>query len=272
MKSVLRYPGAKWSIARWIIDFFPKHHSYLEPFLGSGGVFFTKDRSNIETINDLDGEIVNLFECIRNDPEKLAQQVYFTPYSRQVYDACFTEDPPDDRFARAARLLAQSNMSHGFRTNGRKVGWKNDVVGRERAYAAKNWVELPGIILDTAERLRGVQIECSPAAELIERFNSPDVLVYCDPPYVLSTRGGKQYRCEMTDNDHLQLLDVLKRHNGPVLISGYESPMYDSELRGWHKEKTTTTDQLSRVRKETLWMNFEPAAQCSIWDMGQPGG
>ena len=163
-------------------------------------------------------------------------------------------------------------MSHGFRTNGRKVGWKNDVVGRERAYAAKNWVELPSIILDTAERLRGVQIECAPAAELIERFNSPDVLVYCDPPYVLSTRGGKQYRCEMTDNDHLQLLDVLKRHDGPVLISGYESLMYDSELRGWHKEKTTTTDQLSRVRKETLWMNFEPAAQCSIWDMSQPGG
>lgn len=269
MKSILRYPGAKWSIAPWIVGFFPKHHSYLEPFFGSGGVFFTKERSNIETINDLDGEIVNLFECIRNDPEKLARQVYYTPYSRQVYEASFADATPEDNFSRAARLLVQSNMSHGFRSNGRKVGWKNDVVGRERAYAAKNWVELPDTIFEVADRLRGVQIECAPAAEVIERFNSPEVLVYCDPPYVLSTRGGKQYRCEMTDNDHLRLLDVLKRHNGPVMISGYQSPMYDSELKGWHKEKTTTTDQLSRVRKETVWMNFEPPGQCSIWEMDQ---
>lgn len=265
MNSVLKYPGAKWCIASWIISYFPKHHSYLEPFLGSGGVFFTKDRSNIETINDLDGEIVNLFECIRNDSEKLAQQVYFTPYSRQVYEQSFMDELPADKYARAAQILVQSNMSHGFRSNGRKVGWKNDVAGRERAYAAKNWVELPDIIMDTAERLRGVQIECSPAAELIERFNSPEVLVYCDPPYVLSTRGGKQYRCEMTDNDHLHLLDILKRHKGPALISGYESPLYESELRGWHKERTTTTDQLSRVRKEALWMNFEPMEQTCLF-------
>lgn len=165
-------------------------------------------------------------------------------------------------------VLVQSNMSHGFRSNGRKVGWKNDVVGRERAYAAKSWTELPDTIIEAAERLRGVQIECAPAAELIGRFNSSDVLIYCDPPYVLSTRGGKQYRHEMDDNDHLQLLHVLKQHKGPVLISGYESGMYSSELRDWHTEKTTTTDQLSRVRKEVLWMNFEPAAQCSIWEMG----
>ena len=64
MKAIMKYPGSKWSLADWIIDFFPDHHSYLEPFFGSGAVLFNKSRSNIETVNDLDGNVVNLFECM----------------------------------------------------------------------------------------------------------------------------------------------------------------------------------------------------------------
>ena len=266
MKSILKYPGAKWGIAPWVISFFPKHHSYLEPFFGSGGVFFNKARSNIETINDLDGEVINLFECVRSDPEKLAHAVFFTPYAKALYDQAFSVEIPQDRFERARRLLIRCNMGHGFRTTGERVGWKNDVCGRERAYAAKAWCDLPDIIIEAANRLRGVQIENAPAAEVISRFNNPGVLVYCDPPYVLSTRRGKQYRCEMTDDDHLQLLDVLKRHKGPVLISGYPSKLYDAELAGWHQETTLTTDQLSQVKKEVLYMNFEPMGQMTLFD------
>ena len=69
MKAIMKYPGSKWGTAQWIISHFPKHHSYVEPFFGSGGVFFNKPRSDIETINDLDGDVVNLFQQIRNDPE-----------------------------------------------------------------------------------------------------------------------------------------------------------------------------------------------------------
>lgn len=265
MSTVLKYPGAKWGIADWIIGFFPEHHSYLEPFFGSGGVLFNKKRSNIETINDIDGEVVNLFECIKTDPERLAHDVFFTPYARAVYDKAFSKSSPDDCFARAMRLLVRCNMGHGFRTTGERVGWKNDVIGRERAYAARAWANLPDIIVETAERLREVQIECAPAVEVITRFNAPDVLIYCDPPYILSTRRGKQYRCEMSDDDHLQLLDVLKRHKGPALVSGYRSPMYDSELADWHRETVETTDQLSQKKTEVLWMNFEPMRQIKLF-------
>ena len=69
MNAVIKYPGYKWSLANWIISHFPPHHSYLEPFFGSGAVLFTKPRSNIETVNDLDGDIVNLFYWIREEPE-----------------------------------------------------------------------------------------------------------------------------------------------------------------------------------------------------------
>ena len=76
MKAIAKYPGSKWSLSEWIISFFPKHHSYLEPFFGSGAVLFNKTRSHIETVNDLDQNVVNLFECIREDPKKLAEMVY----------------------------------------------------------------------------------------------------------------------------------------------------------------------------------------------------
>lgn len=260
MRAVLKYPGAKWSLKEWIISHFPHHHSYLEPFFGSGAVLFNKPRSNIETVNDLDGDVVNLFECIRKDPEKLGRMVYYTPYSRQVYETTFSAETPAGHFERAAWFLIKCNQGHGFRTNEILVGWKNDVQGRERAYAAKNWTELPEVISQAAERLRGVQIECRTAVEVIARFNAENVLIYCDPPYVLSARSGgkRQYKHEMTDEDHLKLLDVLKSHRGPVLISGYPSELYGRELRDWYRETTTATDQLSRRRQEVLWMNFEP--------------
>ena len=201
MKAVMKYPGSKWSIAKWIISLFPEHHSYLEPFFGSGAVLFNKPRSNIETVNDLDGNVVNLFEWIRKDPERLAHEIYYTPYARQVYEDAFTA-VPENSLEKAVNFYIRLNMGHGFRTNGEKVGWKNDVQGREKAYAAQDWLRLPEKILQAAERLRGVQIENRPAIELIRRFNYKNVLIYCDPPYMLETRHGKQYRHEMGDAGH----------------------------------------------------------------------
>lgn len=260
MNAILKYPGAKWSLAEWIIGHFPPHHSYLEPFFGSGAVLFNKPRSNIETVNDLDGDVVNLFECIRRDPEKLGRMAYYTPYSRQEYEKAYSPDLPADPFDRAVRFLIRCNQGYGFRTNEIRVGWKNDVQGRERAYAAKCWTELPEVIARAAERLRGVQIECRQAVEVIAKFNAPNVLIYCDPPYVLSSRSGgkRQYKHEMSDEDHEKLLAALKAHRGPALISGYRSGLYDRELSGWYRETCTATDQLSRRREEVLWMNFEP--------------
>ena len=153
MRAVMKYPGSKWSIANWIIDFFPEHHSYLDAFFGSGAILFNKPRSNIETVNDLDGNVVNLFEWIKKDPERLAHEIYFTPYARQIYEDAF-KAVPEDSFGKAVNFYIRLNMGHGFRTNGEKVGWKNDVQGREKAYAAQDWVRLPEKILQAAERLR----------------------------------------------------------------------------------------------------------------------
>ena len=264
MKAIMKYPGSKWSIAQWIISFFPEHHSYLELFFGSGAVLFNKPRSHIETVNDLDGNVVNLFEWIRKDPERLAREIYLIPYSRQVYDASYTVEPKDD-FERAVMFYIRLNMGHGFRTTGEKVGWKNDIQGRERAYAARDWCNLPDKIMQAAERLREVQIENRPAVDLAKRFNYKNILIYADPPYVLGTRHGKQYRCEMDDDDHEELLDTLLQHSGPVILSGYENELYNCKLKDWYHEETTCYSQVATKKREVLWMNYNPEKQISLF-------
>ena len=268
MKAIFKYPGAKWSIAQWIIDHMPPHHSYLEPFFGSGGVLFTKPRSSIETVNDLDGDVVNMFDWIRRDPERLAEAIYWTPYAREVYDkAVEAYKKETDSFQRAVIFYTKMMMGHGFRTNEIKVGWKNDIQGREAAYAAKDWCEVPARIRIAAERLRGVQIENRPALEVIRRFNYPNVLIYADPPYLLGTRHGKQYRHEMTEADHVDLLDALKEHRGPVILSGYSSDLYNDMLKDWYRDEITTMAQTATKRREVLWMNFKPTEkQITLWE------
>lgn len=269
IRSVLKYPGSKWNIASQIVDLIPKHHSYVEPFFGSGAVLFNKAPSAIETVNDLDSDVVNLFRCIQRDSERLARLVMTTPFSRETYDSQF-EIPEGavciDAYERAANFLIRCWQGHGFRTNGYKVGWKNDVVGRERAYALWNWYRLPDWIIDIAERLRMVQIENRPAMELIAKFNYDNVFMYIDPPYLLGTRTGKQYRHEMTDADHEDMLKLLLESKAKIIISGYESYMYNNYLSGWKKETFSSCAEHGGTRQEVIWMNYD-LGQISLFDL-----
>jgi len=231
------------------------HQTYLEPFFASGAVLFRKTPSRIETINDLDENVTNLFKIVRDFPEELSRKISMTPYSRHEYDMTFDGLVPMDEFEKARRFLVQCWQGHGFRTNGYKVGWKNDVQGRERAYALSNWCRLPEWILQTTERLKQVQIECRPALEVIERHRYQNVLIYADPPYVLSTRTAKQYKHEMTDNDHISLLDALDKHAGPVLLSGYACELYNERLKHWTRKTVKSLAEYGLKREEVLWIN-----------------
>ena len=268
---VLKYPGGKWNIAKQLVGLIPEHHSYLEPFFGGGAVLFTKPVSDIETINDLDHNVVNLFRCIQEDAERLATLVMTTPFSREKYEDTYKLDvweimAPDEPYHKALRFLIQCWQEHGFRTNGSKVGWKHDIQGREKAYALRNWYRLPDWIIDIAERLREVQIENRPALEVIKKFNYKNVFMYLDPPYLLSTRTGKQYKYEMSDSDHEELLRTIVSSKAKIMISGYESDIYNDYLSEWKKEHFSSCAEMGRARIETVWMNYETDRQLCFED------
>lgn len=266
MNTLLNYPGAKWGMAQEIISLMPPHRSYLEPFFGSGAVLFNKPKSAIETVNDIDGDIVNFFRILRERPDDLAEVISMTPYSRDVFDDAH-DNRGIDNFDRAYRFAIRSKMGHGFKTY-QKTGFKIDVYARERSYCVGCWNRLPTDLLEAARRLKGVQIENQNAVDLIKRFNHENVLIYADPPYLLGTRKGKQYHHEMTEQDHIALLDALKQHKGYVILSGYPSEMYARELHGWSVIQRKSYNQNSDQRTEMLWCNFETPGLFGSFDEG----
>lgn len=121
---------------------------------------------------------------------------------------------------------------------------------------AKAWKKLPETMRIASERLKNVQIECLPALELISRYDTDDVFMYIDPPYLFRTRKKYLYKYEMDDCEHEDLLKVLVKHPGKILLSGYENEMYNDYLSGWNKVHKNTRAENGLARTETLWMNY----------------
>lgn len=262
MTAPIKYPGSKWSYAKWITSFIPKHKFYVEPYFGSGAVFFTKEPAEYETINDIDGLVVNFFKACRDFPDELARAVNLTPFARDEYnsvqedhageDIKLTGDCVED----ARRFLVRCSQGFGSKLADR-CGWKNTKHsnGPINPYI---WSKLPQVIYEAAERLKNAQIENTGAIQLIKDCNSSDCVIYADPPYLAETRNNKRiYRCEMMgEAEHINLLEALLEHKGPVILSGYDNPLYNTKLKGWNKETKTGKANSSAERTETIWLNF----------------
>lgn len=252
MNTVLKYPGSKARLASWICSYIPKHDVYVEPFAGSLAVLFQKSRSRIETVNDLHGEVVNFFKVLRDNHGELERLIAFTPYSREEYDSAYQE--ADNEVERARRFCVRCWQGFGCANlyhNGFKSGQQKNSPN-----PAKAWAKLPEIMAQAAERLKGVQIENLPALELLKRYDTPDVFIYADPPYLHGTRKNYLYKYEMTDRDHEKLLEALLFHQGPVMVSGYDNDLYNQYLKGWRKVQKDTRAEGGLKRTETLWMNY----------------
>ncbi|AKG36115.1 DNA adenine methylase [Paenibacillus durus] len=257
---ILHYPGSKWSMANWIISHMPPHTTYLEPYFGSGAVLFNKPPSALETVNDLDGDVVNLFRVIRDRPNELAHMVQWTPYSREEYYRSYEESA--DTLEKARRFLVRTWQAIGAKTSDR-TGWRSNIQYDKAPHKIwpKQWREIPLEILQCCDRLKDVQLENQPALQLLERYRFPDVCIYADPPYLLETRASRMYKHEMaeegeTDEEaHLKLLDALDAHPGPVLLSGYSHPLYDERLKHWQRNERAATADRGKPRIEVLWIN-----------------
>lgn len=253
---VLRYPGAKWMLAEWIISFLPPHETYVEPFFGSGAVFFQKRAAKSEYINDLDGDIVNLFRVLREQPDELARVVELTPWAREEYEAAM--EASSEPVERARRTLIRHWMSIGSNGGARYAsGWRHNGLGKgPTTRCTLQWERVPARIHHSVKRLKQAQIECRPALEILGRINAPTTLAYVDPPYHPKVRSGRMYRTEMYDEpSHVELLEFLLEFRGMVVLSGYAHPLYDELLSGWERVTRSATAEQGQTREEVLWIN-----------------
>lgn len=267
MKPPFSYFGGKILAAPRIVEVLPTHGHYVEPFAGSLAVLLAKPRSRMETVNDLDADLMVFWRVLRDRPADLARVCHLTPHSRAEFEAADDFDVPDE-LERARRVWTRLSQSRtGRLTN---TGWRHYV-----APAGSN-LGMPGYLdayvtrmAAVAERLHRVSLEARPALELIDRYGAAeDVLFYVDPPYLGETRtsGDHAYRHEMRDTfAHRDLAEALHRCRAAVVLSGYASDLYDLELYpDWHRTTFASgtgqgVDSWSN-RTEVLWSN-RPLAQ-----------
>jgi len=257
------YYGAKVLLADRIVDLLPPHGHYVEPFSGSLAVLLAKPRADMETVNDLDGRLMAFWRVLRDRPAELERVMDLTPHSRAEHQAAYDLDTPDD-LERARRVWVLLSQGRGGTL--RRTGWRFYRNPAGSTYAMPDYLAAYAArVPPCAVRLHGVTLECRTALEVIADYGQhSDVLLYCDPPYLGSTRAAN-YAYEMTSEDeHRQLAAALHDCRASVVLSGYADRLYECLYDGWHRAELqawtgngirdgrTKTDG---NRTEVLWSN-----------------
>jgi DNA adenine methylase len=282
MRPPTNYYGAKARLAPWIASLLPPHRTYLEPFAGSAAVLFAKPPSPTEILNDLDGQVVNFFTVLRDQPAELARALRLTPYARAEYQqlAARYDDPDLDEVERARRWFIRVNQSISHLAGrGRPAGWAA-AYNTNGADHAHKFAALADRLEACAQRLRRVHLECRPAAEVLAKYAKPgaEAVVYCDPPYLaevrsaLARRRGADYAVEYAgEAEHRALAEVLWATPATVLLSGYPSALYEELYAGWWRVERTvlrptsnTSGGRGAVAVEVVWSNRPQACQLEL--------
>lgn len=262
-KIVFGWYGGKFSHLDWLLPLLPEARHYCEPFAGSAAVLINRQPAPIETYNDIDGEVVNFFEVLREDPEGLTRMIALTPFSREEFYVAVT-DPPGgvSRLERARRFYVRARQARTglaqTATLGRWANCKNTSRSGMSGVISRWWGGIEALS-DIGERLLRVQIENRPATDVIRLYDSPDTLFYCDPPYLHETRGdSKAYGFEMDEEQHRELAITLNRIAGKAAISGYRCPLMDKLYKGWRRFDADEKHchSIKQLRQESVWMNY----------------
>lgn len=285
-RPILRYHGGKARLGAWIVGHFPAHRTYIEPYGGAASVLLQKERAYAEIYNDLDGEVVNVFRVMR-DPVKaevLTTLLRLTPFAREEFEAAYQPGEEATDIERARCTIVKSFMGfgsasiHDLRPRGMRTaastwrpptGFRNN-SDRSGTTPAQDWRNYPDHLAFFCQRLQGVVIENRRAIEVIMQHQRPDALIYCDPPYLHETRSGfrwpsdRQYTHEMTEGDHRDLAAVLRASPAKVIVSGYQSELYDELYHDWLKVQKSTHSERAKERVETLWINWAADEQLRL--------
>ena len=215
LKSPISYLGGKSRLAEKIVQRFPKHHCYVEPFCGAAWVFFAKKPSAVEVLNDADGQLVNFWRVVKFHLPELFRYLRFTLVSRAGFRADVETTP--ERLTdvqRAARYFRLQKMGYGGRTVGRTFGTSKQ---RPSAFATGNKEER---LEACHRRLAQTTIEHLDAIECIEKYDSPETLFYLDPPYW----KADFYAVSFAGEHFVRLRDALRVVQGKFILSLNDTP------------------------------------------------
>ncbi len=262
-RIVFGWYGGKFSHLEWLLPQLPEAHHYCEPFSGSAAVLLNRPPSQVETYNDVDGQVVNFFRMLRDHGPELERSIALTPFSREEYHRAISGSTVGiSDLERARRFYIRARQTRTGLAQTASLGrWANckDTSRAGMSGVVSRWLGGVEALAEIASRLIRVQIENRPALDVIRLYDSKKTLFYCDPPYLHDTRGdSKAYGFEMQESEHIELAATLNRCKGAVAISGYRNKLMDKIYRDWRRFDAPAKQchSIKKVRQECLWMNY----------------
>ena len=265
----LKWHGGKHYLAKQILALMPPHVHYVEPYFGGGSVLLEKDPHNVsEVVNDINGNLVNFWRVLRA-PEhfaKFVRVIQATPFSQELWEesgaVLETEAPDEIDVDRAIQFFIRCRQSRAGKFDAFATLSKRR-TRRGMNEQASAWLSAVEGLPEAAQRMQRVAIYREDAVKVIQKEDSTSTLFYLDPPYLHETRVTTQdYAHEMNYEDHQRLLQTIKQVEGSVILSGYPSELYQTELQDWRRHQIEIDNKASSksqkpIKTECLWMNFQ---------------
>ena len=255
--------GGKYSHLNFLAPLLPNDATHFcDVYGGSAAVLMNVGPYPVETFNDIDSELVNFFQALRNQGPKLIKAIGLTPFSREELALACEPAKGLTKLERARRFYIRARQTRtGLAQTSSEGRWAHCVLTSRAgmAGAVSRWLGSVEGLAEIAQRLQRVQIENAPAVEVIQRYDTENTLFYLDPPYVHSARGdAAAYGFEMTDADHVELSEVLHSIRGRAVLSGYRTDLYDDLYADWRREDAAERicHSVRQTRQESAWLNF----------------
>lgn len=265
----LKWHGGKYYLAHEIIQRFPPHTHYVEPFAGGLAVLFAKPvewiEGHSEVVNDIHGELVNFWHVLKVWPDAFIRLASLTPFSQDEFENAKFDGHKLAPIQRAVAFFVR------YRQSRQGLGRDFATLSKNRTRRGMNeqvasWFSAIDGLPEAHERLQRVVVLNRDAVDVIKSEDSPTTFFYLDPPYLHETRSTtKEYgEFEMSEAEHVALLGLLAGIKGKFLLSGYPSKLYDkvAEASGWYCDRieidNKASGKKSKERKvECLWRNYD---------------
>lgn len=229
---IIPWIGGKRRLAKPIFEKFPAHTCYVEAFCGAAAIFFSKEPSDVEVLNDINGELVNLYRVIQHHIEEFARQFKWALSSRQVFEWEQMKAPETlTDIQRAARFYYLQKHAFGGRVDGQSYGTATTSGPR------LNLLRFEEDLSQAHLRLHGVQVENLPWQEVVARYDRPHTLFYLDPPYWQTEGYGVEFGFEQYE----RMAELARTVQGSMVISINDHHDIRRAFAGLHQEELGIT-------------------------------
>lgn len=240
VSPIIPWVGGKRKLARQILPLFPKHTCYVEPFCGGAALFFSKDQSKVEVINDINGELINLYRVVKHHLEEFVRQFKWALSSRQIFEwERLTAPQTLTDIQRAARFYYLQNMAFGAKVEGQTFGTSTTNAPR------LNLLRLEESLSAAHLRLSATLIEHLDWMTCIRKYDRPHTLFYLDPPYW----GTQGYGVEFGLEQYSLMAELARTIKGKMIISVNDIPEMRKAFEGLQMTTTGVTYSLGNNRQ-----------------------